>query len=301
MMNDKSKERDISNTSTWEELLEKTVNSLSLLYPESARIEGQWITLSASGYDRAEFLKNKDTIASNLAAKNLKRILDRRLEGEPIQYALGSWSFRKLELIVDKRVLIPRPETEVLVEVALLILSQNPKTHTKIICDLGTGSGAIGLSIAQECDDVEVTLVDRSMDALKVASANLAGLGNHAVKARILQSSWFKNFSESMRNSFDLIVSNPPYIARGEDLPPSVLNFEPQEALFAGEKGTEHIESIMASAPQWLATGGALAIEMAPHQTIEMSETAKSEGYSNIKIHKDLAGKPRIVSCVWEE
>lgn len=301
MMNDNSKERDTSNTSTWEELLEKTVNSLSLLYPESARIEGQWIALSASGYDRTEFLKNKDTIASNLAAKNLKRILGRRLEGEPIQYALGSWSFRKLELIVDKRVLIPRPETEVLVEVALLILSQNPQTHTKFICDLGTGSGAIGLSIAQECDDVEVTLVDRSIDALKVASANLAGLGNHAVKAKILQSSWFDNFPESMRNSFDLIVSNPPYIAYGEDLPPSVLNFEPQEALLAGEKGTENIESIMASASQWLTIGGALVIEMAPHQTKEMSETAKSEGFSDIKVHKDLAGKPRIVSCVWEE
>lgn len=300
-MNDNSKERDTSNTSTWEELLEKTVNSLSLLYPESARIEGQWIALSASGYDRTEFLKNKDTIASNLAAKNLKRILGRRLEGEPIQYALGSWSFRKLELIVDKRVLIPRPETEVLVEVALLILSQNPQTHTKFICDLGTGSGAIGLSIAQECDDVEVTLVDRSIDALKVASANLAGLGNHAVKAKILQSSWFDNFPESMRNSFDLIVSNPPYIAYGEDLPPSVLNFEPQEALLAGEKGTENIESIMASASQWLTIGGALVIEMAPHQTKEMSETAKSEGFSDIKVHKDLAGKPRIVSCVWEE
>ena len=300
-MNDNSKERDTSNTSTWEELLEKTVNSLSLLYPESARIEGQWIALSASGYDRTEFLKNKDTIASNLAAKNLKRILGRRLEGEPIQYALGSWSFRKLELVVDKRVLIPRPETEVLVEVALLILSQNPQTHTKFICDLGTGSGAIGLSIAQECDDVEVTLVDRSIDALKVASANLAGLGNHAVKAKILQSSWFDNFPESMRNSFDLIVSNPPYIAYGEDLPPSVLNFEPQEALLAGEKGTENIESIMASASQWLTIGGALVIEMAPHQTKEMSETAKSEGFSDIKVHKDLAGKPRIVSCVWEE
>ncbi|MBT95133.1 MAG: protein-(glutamine-N5) methyltransferase, release factor-specific [Acidimicrobiaceae bacterium] len=300
-MNEHSKEPDIANMSTWEELLEETVNTLSLLYPESARVEGQWIVLSASGYDQAGFLKNKDTIASNLATRNLKRILNRRIEGEPIQYALGSWSFRNLELIVDKRVLIPRPETEVLVEVALSFLSQNQQTDTKIICDLGTGSGAIGLSIAQECNDVEVTLVDHSMDALKVASANLAGLGNHAVKARILQSSWFENFPESMRNSFDLIVSNPPYIAFGEDLPPSVLNFEPSEALFAGEKGTEDIESILISASQWLTTGGALVIEMAPHQTTEMSETAKSEGYSNIKVHKDLAKKPRIVSCIWEE
>ena len=300
-MNEHSKEPDIANMSTWEELLEETVNTLSLLYPESARVEGQWIVLSASGYDQAGFLKNKDTIASNLATRNLKRILNRRIEGEPIQYALGSWSFRNLELIVDKRVLIPRPETEVLVEVALSFLSQNQQTDTKIICDLGTGSGAIGLSIAQECNDVEVTLVDHSMDALKVASANLAGLGNHAVKARILQSSWFENFPESMRNSFDLIVSNPPYIAFGEDLPPSVLNFEPSEALFAGEKGTEDIESILISASQWLTTGGALVIEMAPHQTKEMSETAKSEGFSDIKVHKDLAGKPRIVSCVWEE
>ena len=153
------------------------------------------------------------------------------------------------------------------------------------------------MSIAQERDDVEVYLVDNSSDALKVASANLAGLGNHAVKVKVFESNWFDQLPDELKNSFQLIVSNPPYIASGEELPPEVTNYEPHQALFAGERGTEHVESILSSAPTWLSAGGTVILEMAPHQTDYVAEIAVGQGYSDVKITDDLTGRKRIVSC----
>tara|TARA_B100000676_G_C17911803_1_gene750398 strand:- start:332 stop:937 length:606 start_codon:yes stop_codon:yes gene_type:complete len=193
--------------------------------------------------------------------------------------------------------LIPRPETEILVDVAHGYLGECDRVAPLRVCDLGTGSGAIGLSIAQERDDVEVYLVDNSSDALNVASANLAGLGNHAVKVKVFESNWFDQLPDELKNSFQLIVSNPPYIASGEELPPEVTNYEPHQALFAGERGTEHVETILSSAPAWLSAGGTVVLEMAPHQTDYAAEIAVGQGYSDVKITDDLTGRKRIVSC----
>ena len=212
---------------TWAELLESSVSALETKNFPNARVEAHWILEVASGYGREELISNLNTEASILGAKHLSKILKKRLSGEPIQYALGSWSFRQLDLLVDSRVLIPRPETEILVDVAHDYLGECDRDAPLRVCDLGTGSGAIGLSIAQERDDVEVYLVDDSSDALKVASANLAGLGNHAVKVKIFESNWFDQLPGELKNSFQLIVSNPPYIASGEELPPEVTNYEP--------------------------------------------------------------------------
>ena len=282
---------------TWAELLKSSVSALETKNLPNAHVEAHWILEIASGYGREELLSNLDTEASILGAKHLSKILNRRLSGEPIQYALGSWSFRQLDLLVDRRVLIPRPETEILVDVAHGYLSECDRVAPLRVCDLGTGSGAIGLSIAQERDDVEVYLVDNSSDALKVASANLAGLGNHAVKVKVFESNWFDQLPDELKNSFQLIVSNPPYIASGEELPPEVTNYEPHQALFAGERGTEHIESILSSAPAWLSAGGTVILEMAPHQTDYAAEIAVGQGYSDVKITDDLTGRKRIVSC----
>ena len=282
---------------TWAELLKSSVSALETKNLPNAHVEAHWILEIASGYGREELLSNLDTEASILGAKHLSKILNRRLSGEPIQYALGSWSFRQLDLLVDRRVLIPRPETEILVDVAHGYLSECDRVAPLRVCDLGTGSGAIGLSIAQERDDVEVYLVDNSSDALKVASANLAGLGNHAVKVKVFESNWFDQLPDELKNSFQLIVSNPPYIASGEELPPEVTNYEPHQALFAGERGTEHIESILSSAPAWLSAGGTVILEMAPHQTDYAAEIAIGQGYSDVKITDDLTGRKRIVSC----
>ena len=298
MMSDSTKIKHGHDTkNTWAELLKSSVSALETKNLPNAHVEAHWILEIASGYGREELLSNLDTEASILGAKHLSKILNRRLSGEPIQYALGSWSFRQLDLLVDRRVLIPRPETEILVDVAHGYLSECDRVAPLRVCDLGTGSGAIGLSIAQERDDVEVYLVDNSSDALKVASANLAGLGNHAVKVKVFESNWFDQLPDELKNSFQLIVSNPPYIASGEELPPEVTNYEPHQALFAGERGTEHIESILSSAPAWLSAGGTVVLEMAPHQTDYAAEIAVGQGYSDVKITDDLTGRKRIVSC----
>ena len=298
MMSDSTKIKHGHDTkNTWAELLKSSVSALETKNLPNAHVEAHWILEIASGYGREELLSNLDTEASILGAKHLSKILNRRLSGEPIQYALGSWSFRQLDLLVDSRVLIPRPETEILVDVAHGYLSECDRVAPLRVCDLGTGSGAIGLSIAQERDDVEVYLVDNSSDALKVASANLAGLGNHAVKVKVFESNWFDQLPDELKNSFQLIVSNPPYIASGEELPPEVTNYEPHQALFAGERGTEHVETILSSAPAWLSAGGTVILEMAPHQTDYAAEIAVGQGYSDVKITDDLTGRKRIVSC----
>ena len=283
---------------TWGELLVSTVSALETESLPNARVEAHWILEVASGYSREELITNLNVEAPRLGSKHLSKILNKRLGGEPIQYALGSWAFRKLDLLVDSRVLIPRPETETLVDVAHDRLNECHRAEPLRVCDLGTGSGAIGLAIAQERDDVEVYLVDNSPDALKVASANLTGLGNHAVKVKVFESNWFDQFPHDLKDSFQLIVSNPPYIANGEELPPEVTNYEPHQALFAGERGTEHVESILSSAPVWLSAGGVVILEVAPHQTDYVAEIAVGHGYSDVKITDDLAGRKRIVSCI---
>ena len=298
MSNSQKPKNEYENKNTWAELLESTVFALETKSLPNPRVEAHWILEVASGYSREELTINLNAQAPQLGAKHLSEILNKRLSGEPIQYALGSWSFRKLDLLVDSRVLIPRPETEILVDVAHDHLNECHRDAPLRVCDLGTGSGAIGLAIAQERDDVEVYLVDNSPDALKVASANLAGLGNHAVKVKVCESNWFDQLPHNLKDSFQLIVSNPPYVAFGEELPPEVTNYEPHKALFAGERGTEHVESILSSAPIWLAEGGIVILEMAPHQTDYVAEIAASQGYSDVKITDDLTGRKRIVSCI---
>ena len=284
----------------WGDLFTKAKESLSSAGVEAADIEARWIVEKASGYEGSEFIAGLEKPATALGVTHLKKILARRLGGEPLQYSLGSWGFRNLDLFVDKRVLIPRPETERLVDIAISLLMKSTGNADKLVADLGTGSGAVGLSIADECSDAEVILVDNSEDALQVAAANLAGLGNNARKVRILQSSWFEAFPEELQQSFSLIVSNPPYIANGEDLPVEVLHWEPHVALYAGVKGTEHIETILTEARRWLKQNGNVAIEMAPHQIDLMSAKAEKIGYSNIEVHNDLSQRPRVMSCTWK-
>ena len=285
---------------SWGDLFTKAKESLSSAGVEAADIEARWIVEKASGYEGSEFIAGLEKPATALGVTHLKKILARRLGGEPLQYSLGSWGFRNLDLFVDKRVLIPRPETERLVDIAISLLMKSTGNADKLVADLGTGSGAVGLSIADECSDAEVILVDNSEDALQVAAANLAGLGNNARKVRILQSSWFEAFPEELQQSFSLIVSNPPYIANGEDLPVEVLHWEPHIALYAGVKGTEHIETILTEARRWLKQNGNVAIEMAPHQIDLMSAKAEKIGYSNIEVHNDLSQRPRVMSCTWK-
>jgi release factor glutamine methyltransferase len=216
-------------------------------------------------------------------------LVARRAAGEPLQYVLGHWAFRTLDLMVDARVLIPRPETEVVVEVALEVLDS---------VDLGTGSGAIALSLAVERHGVEVWATDDSPDALAVAGANLAGLGGRAApQVRLVEGSWWDALPAELLGRVTLAVANPPYIASREmdGLDPTVRDWEPRGALEAGTSGLEDIRAVLAGASSWLVPGGGLVVEIAPHQAGEAARLAGDGGLVAVEVRNDLAGRPRAL------
>lgn len=275
---------------SWEDLYRMAADSL----PD--RREARWMIEEASGepFGRA---------AGTAPEKARLRMLDmvrRRQAGEPLQYVLGSWPFRRLDLMVDRRVLIPRPETEQVVEEALAELDRlagGRRERAKVV-DLGTGSGAIALSFARERTNVEVWAVDSSPDAVAVARANLAGLAGHAAtRVRIVEGDWWDGVPGHLRGRIDLVVSNPPYISSDEmgSLDPVVRDWEPRQALEAGPRGTEAIEIILSGARQWTAAEAAVVIELAPQQAERATELAKSAGFGHVEVRPDLAGRPRAL------
>jgi release factor glutamine methyltransferase len=278
---------------TWLPLYEQAVERLG------DRRTAQWFVEDASGIPWPAAL---DEPAPAVAREAFFSMLERREAGEPVQYVLGHWAFRKLDLLVDGRVLIPRPETEVVVEVALaelaLVAPPGAEGSHPVVVDLGTGSGAIALSIATERPDVEAWASDISREALGVASANLAGLGVQAVgRVRLVQGSWWSALPVEMRGSVTLAVANPPYIADGEvaDLPEEVSRWEPHQALAAGPTGLEALEEIVSEAPSWLAGRSALVAEIAPHQSGAAKSLALSAGFGDVAVRNDLAGRERVL------
>jgi len=213
--------------------------------------------------------------------------------GEPLAYVLGRWGFRHLDLAVDGRVLIPRPETEVVVGVALELARQLPSPVT--IADLGTGSGAIGLAMADELpvDGVTVWLTDSSADAIDVARANLAGIGRRAANVRIAEGDWFDALPRG--TALDLAVSNPPYVAVGSaDVDASVRAWEPHGALFAGPDGLDAVRRLVADAPRWVRPGGWLVFEIAADHGPAVEALLAGSGYGAVAIRPDLAGRDRV-------
>jgi release factor glutamine methyltransferase len=220
-------------------------------------------------------------------------LVERRAEGEPLQYVLGSWGFRSLDLMVDRRVLIPRPETEQVVEVALAELDRlgpGPKN----VVDLGTGSGAIALSIATERTNTHVWATDVSADALDVARANLSGMGGYAAtRVELCIGNWWSAVPGHLKGSVDLLVSNPPYIATAEMA--AVGGWEPAEALDAGPTGLEAVDEVLSMAPTWLAPSGVAVLEIGADQEDAARQQAVRSGFSEAVVHRDLAGRPRTL------
>ncbi len=225
-----------------------------------------------------------------------------------LQYVLGHWAFRTLDLLVDPRVLIPRPETEQVVEVALRELDRLGR-EAPVVVDAGTGSGAIALSLATELADRlpggRVWATDASAEALAVARTNLERVrAQHeetVLPVTFVQGSWLGALPAVVRGSVDLVVANPPYVATGEwsDLPGEVQR-EPYAALVAGAgsdgtPGLADVERVLAQALTWLARPGAVVIEMAPGQTDAASRLARSMGYVDVRVEKDLAQRQRTL------
>lgn len=274
---------------TWRDLLSEAVAVLG------AEHEARRLVERASGYEGSEYLLALDEPARERSIPFFRDMLDRRAAGEPLQYVLGRWGFRKLDLFVDRRVLIPRPETEQVVEHALVEARRLPRPLVAV--DLGTGSGAIGLSLAVELDsEVEVWATDRSPDALAVARANLTGVGSFAAqRVRLVEGDWYAALPSTLRGRVGLIVSNPPYVAPGDELPPEVADWEPEGALIAGPTGLEDVARILAGAPAWLARPGVVVIEIAPHQSGSASQLARDAGFTDVDVLPDLTGRLRAL------
>ncbi len=249
----------------------------------------------------AELALHSDEPVNAKCQASIDARIARRGRGEPLQYVLGSWGFRHLDLYVDRRVLIPRPETEQVVEVALAALrALRVDGDVPLVVDLGTGSGAIALSIATEVPDVNVWATDASSDALEVARLNLIGQGQAAVgRVDLKQGDWFAALPDALEGMITLVVTNPPYVKDTDPLPPVITDWEPSRALRAGPAGLDDIERIVRDAPTWLARPGALVIEHAPDQGDAITEMARAAGAQEVSTHPDLAGRPRCTVAKW--
>ena len=256
----------------------------------------RWMCETASGCDADEFRDIQDEWVPERAGLHIQAMTRRFLAGEPLQYVLGHWAFRRLDLMVDRRVLIPRPETELIVEHVLSFAKRHAPGIT--VVDLGTGSGAIGLAVLDELppDAATVWMTDESAGALDVARANAAGVGRAARGAKFAQGEWFGALPDDLRGAVDVIVSNPPYIADDDgELEASVREWEPVSALLAGRDGLDDIRVIADGAPQWLRPGGMLIVEMGHTQGRAVSDLFAAAGLDDVRVLQDLAGRDRFV------
>lgn len=284
---------------TWRELRAETAGRLEAsdlgLDAGSARAEARWLCEEASGIDHADWEADCDGPATERTVVSLDRMVARRVTGEPLAHVLGSWSFRTLDLMVDARVLVPRPETEVVVEVALAFVRASG--FPAVVADLGTGSGAIALSLATELPlgVVEVWATDASDDAVTVARANLAGLGRAGAQVQVRHGSWWDALPAELEGRLDLVVSNPPYVAVGDELDESVRRWEPHVALLAGDDGLDAVRVLVEGATRWVRPGGWLVVEIGASQGEAARALARGAGLAEVDVRADLAGRDRVL------
>lgn len=281
-------------THPWREFYDEARSRLEAVGEEFASVDARRIVEEASGAEPGEFAMTLEQPATVRGVAHFDSMLERRLKGEPLQYVLGRWAFRTLDLAVDARVLIPRPETEGVAELALATLPEaSPEGRAPLAADLGTGSGCIGLSLAAEHKTVRVICTDNSESAVAAARQNAAGLGRPAARIEVRHGDWFEALPAEHRGEFDLIISNPPYVAAHEELPSVVADWEPESALIAGPTGLEDAQVLIDDAFDWLRDGGALVLELGETQLDEAAALARDRGYIDVTVHPDLAGKDR--------
>lgn len=269
----------------WGDLLVATTRTIG------DRTHARWVCEVASGADRIDDVL--DEPATDRMVAQLDSMLTRHAAGEPLAYVLGRWGFRHLDLAVDGRVLIPRPETELTAGIAIELANWMPRPLS--VVDLGTGSGAIGLALATELPlrGVEVWLTDISEDALDVARANLAGVGGAMASAHVVCGEWFAALPDDL--VVDVAVANPPYVAEGSpDLDDTVRRWEPAIALYGGDDGLGHLRTLIDDGPNRVRAGGWLVLEIAHDQGAVVADSLRARGFEHVEVRQDLTGRDRV-------
>lgn len=273
------------------EIVRKTTEFFAAKGVENPRLNAELIVGHGLGLKRMQLYLQFERPLTDADLEKIRPLVRRRAQHEPLQYVLGETEFFGLRLKTDRRALIPRPETELLVE---LVIARAP-ANTAAILDLGTGTGAIALALAKQFPEAAVTAVDKSADALALAEENAAAT-QLAGRVTWLISDWFAQLPEGAR--FDLIVSNPPYLTAEEAAAaaPEVRDHEPIAALVAaGVDGTADLADIIRQAPRFLRPQGILALEtgIAQHETL--SQLARENGFRTVESKPDLTGRDRYV------
>jgi release factor glutamine methyltransferase len=255
------------------------------------RLDAELLIGHALGLERIALYTSFDRPLSEPELAACRALLERRGRREPVAYIIGRSGFHGLDLAVDARVLVPRPETEVLVERCLALLGDEAAD----VLDVGTGSGAIALAIKAARPDARVTATDVSADALAVAAANAAALG---LDVELVESDLLAGLAG---RRFDLIASNPPYIAEAEmeGLEPEVARFEPRLATVGGASGTEVVDRLIAAVPDALGAGGWLVVECGAGQAPRVQNAMAAAGGRDVFAERDLAGIERVVGGRW--
>lgn len=286
---------ELEGTVSWRELLAEATARFTRAGLPHAPGDARRVVEEAAGATPADLVLVLDELVTERAMARYDDMVLRREAGEPLQYVLGSWSFRTLDLMVDRRVLIPRPETETVVGVALAELDlRGGRDRATTVVDLGTGSGAIGLSVAAERVRSTVWLTDRSEPALEVARANIAGLGRAGARVRTSAGSWFEALPDELRHAVDLVVTNPPYVATTAELPADVTDWEPADALWSGSDGLDDLRLLLAEAGDWLVDDGVFVSELSPEQAATARELAAAH-FAEVRVEADLTGRDRTL------
>jgi release factor glutamine methyltransferase len=282
---------------TVRDALAAAVDALAATGVEEPRLDAELLLGEAMGCERAALMAGNGAEVPAPAARRFGELVRRRLRREPVAYILGRKGFRKIELAVDRRALVPRPETELLVEVAL-------ELQPGRVLDVGTGSGAIALAVATELPECEVTATDTSPDALEVARANAERLGL-ADRVRFFEGT-LPSAGESDQG-FDLILANLPYVAERDwpSLQLEVRQWEPPEALLAGPDGLDAYRSFIPGCGRaWFRyperTSTTLAVEVGQGQAPAVAELMREAGFGEVETRRDLAGIERVVLGRWQ-
>jgi release factor glutamine methyltransferase len=267
------------------ELAYRTLTPIS----ESAKLDAQLLLCNACQFEQTKIIAHPDQELSIEEFERFSSNLRRRAQGEPLAYITGTKEFWSLDIMVNEHVLIPRPETELLVELTLDSISN---IESPYILELGTGSGAIAIAIAKERSDCKILATDISLPALTLAKLNAR---NHQTNITFIQSDWYKNVSNNENGrKYHAIISNPPYIGNQDTaLDQFVFKYEPKLALISEKNGLHDLSEVIKTAPSMLKKNGTLIVEHGFQQAHSVSELFINANINNIKLQKDLAGNPR--------